>query len=346
MTDTLILDEDGLYNPAHFNDRLLLGLKGTMSEAELHVLRARLQGGIRNKARRGELRIPLPVGLAYDAQDRVILDPDRQVQQAVRTFFQIYQRQGSALAVVRYFRQNGLRLPRRLRAGHNKGLLVWGALIHTRALQVLHNPRYAGACAFGRTRTYKRPNGRDGYIVQPQENWQVLLTDAHPGYISWEQYQDNLQTLRACAQAHGQDRRKSPPGQGPALLQGLVVCGVCGRRMTVRYHQRQGRLVGEYLCQREGIQHGHRICQWIAGDGIDRLVGELLLEMVQPVTLELAFAVQAELQARLQEVDKLRRQQVERARYEAELARNRYMRVDPNSPSLPIWSARSAERII
>lgn len=165
----------------------------------------------------------------------------------------------------------------------------------------------------------------------PQEDWHTLIPDAHPGYISWQQYQDNLRTLHACAQAHGQDRRKSPPGQGPALLQGLVVCGVCGRRMTVGYHTRHGKLMGNYNCQYESHEHGQSVCQQIPGSGIDQAVGQLLLEMVQPVTLELAFAVQAELQARLEEVDQLRRQQVERARYEADLARNRFMQVDPNN---------------
>ena len=331
LTDTLILDEDGLYDPSHFNDRLLLGLKGTMSEAELHVLRARLQGGIRNKARRGELRMPLPVGLTYDPQGRVVCDPDKQVQQTMRTFFQTYQRQGSACAVVKYFSENGLSFPRRLRGGLTKGQLIWGPLSHTRALQMLHNPRYTGAFVFGRTRACKRSSGRAGFKPQPQENWHTLIPDAHPGYISWQQYQDNLRTLRSCAQACGQDRRKSPPGQGPALLQGLVVCGVCGRRMTLRYHRRNGQLVADYLCQNEGIEHGHPICQHVPGGSIDRAMGELLLEMVQPATLELAFAVQAEMKARLEEVDRLRRQQVERARYEADLARSRYMQVDPGN---------------
>ena len=156
LTGTLILDEDGLYDPSQFNDRLLLGLKGTMSEAELHVLRARLQGGIRNKARRGELRMPLPVGLIYDMQGHVILDPDRQVQQALRTFFQVYQREGSALAVVKYFYKNDLNFPRRLRGGVNKGQLAWGPPCHSRAVQVLRNPRYAGAFVFGRTKACKR----------------------------------------------------------------------------------------------------------------------------------------------------------------------------------------------
>ncbi len=182
LTETLILDEDGLYDPSNFNDRLLLGLKGTMSEAELHVLRARLQGGIRNKARRGELRMPLPVGLIYDTQDKVVLDPDKQVQLALRTFFQVYQREGSALAIVKYFHKNDLSFPRRLRGGANKGQLVWGPLGHSRALQVLRNPRYAGAFVFGRTKVYKRSNGRLGAKPVPQEGWHTLILDAHPGY--------------------------------------------------------------------------------------------------------------------------------------------------------------------
>lgn len=331
LTDTLILDEDGLYDPSHFNDRLLLGLKGTMSEAELHVLRARLQGGIRSKARRGELRVPLPVGLVYDPRGKVILDPDRQVQQALRTFFQVYQREGSALAVVKYFNRNELKFPRRLRGGQSKGRLAWGPLCHTRAVQVLRNPRYAGAFVFGRMKATKQPDGRYTVKPVPQEQWHTLIPDAHPGYISWDQYQDNLRTLHACARAYGRDRRESPPGQGPALLQGLVVCGVCGRRMTVRYHVRQHAQVVDYKCQHDSCEHGKDVCQSIPGRGVDEAIGQLLLEMVQPVTLELAFAVQAELQTRLDEVDQLRRQEVERARYEAELARNRFMQVDANN---------------
>jgi len=302
-----------------------------MSEAELHVLRARLQGGIRSKARRGELRVPLPVGLVYDPQGNVVLDPDRQVQQALRTFFQVYQREGSALAIVKYFGGNNLKFPRRLRGGPNKGQLAWGALCHSRALQVLRNPRYAGAFVFGRMKACKQPDGRYAVKPVPQEDWHTLIPDTHPGYISWDQYQDNLRTLHACARAYGQDRRKSPPGQGPALLQGLVVCGICGRRMTLRYHARQGAQVVDYTCHHESHEHGKDVCQTIPGRGIDHAIGQLLLEMVQPVTLELAFAVQAELQTRLEEVDQLRRQEVERARYEADLARNRFMQVDPNN---------------
>jgi DNA invertase Pin-like site-specific DNA recombinase len=330
LTDTLILDEDGLYDPGQFNDRLLLGLKGTMSEAELHLLRARLQGGIRNKARRGELQLPLPVGLVYDPQGRVTLDPDQQVQQAVRAFFSAYERTGSACGVVRSFGEQGLLFPRRLRRGLRKGELVWGPLTHSRALQVLHNPRYAGAFAFGRTRMRNTGEGRVSYQKLPQDEWHTLIPAAHPGYITWEQYQEHQRRLRAYAQAHGLDRRKSPPGEGPALLQGLVMCGVCGQRMTVHYHSRNGSLQPNYVCQRDGIEHAQPICQDISGAGIDAAIGELMLEMLQPHTLELAWAVQHELQARLEEADQLRRRQVERARYEAELAEHRFMRVDPN----------------
>lgn len=328
LTDTLILDEDGVYDPSHFNDRLLLGLKGTMSEAELHVLRARLQGGILNKARRGELESPLPVGFLYNAQHQTVFDPDQQVQESLRFFFDTFRRTGSACAVVKAFRRKGLLFPRRLKKGPHKGDLVWGELPHSRTLHLLHNPRYAGAFVYGRSRTRLNPDGRTSYTKLPREQW-VLLKNAHPGYISWEQYEENQLRLRENAQAIGTDRRKSPPREGPALLQGLVVCGVCGSRMTVRYHIRQGRILPDYVCQRDGAEHLLAICQHVVGAPIDKTVGQLLVESVTPLALEVTLAVQQELQARLDEADKLRRKQVERARYEADLAQRRYLHVDP-----------------
>ena len=331
LTGTLILDEDGLYDPGHFNDRLLLGLKGTFSEAELHILKARLQGGIRNKALRGELKKPLPVGLAYDAQDHVILDSDRQVQQSFRTFYAVFERLGTALGTVKYFHRKGLLFPRRLRRGVRKGELVWGPLTHGRALQALHNPRYAGAFVHGRHQTCTTSSGRKGARQIPQEEWDIVIPGSHPGYITWEQYQRHRQQLRQYAQAYGLDRRKSPPGEGPALLQGLVVCGICGQPMTIRYRSVRGRLQPQYLCQREGIEHAEPICQSIPGQGIDDGIGQLLLELMTPVTLDVALAVQEELQSRLAEADRLRKQQVERARYEVELAQHRYMQVDPRN---------------
>jgi DNA invertase Pin-like site-specific DNA recombinase len=160
LTDTLILDEDGIYDPAHFNDRLLLGLKGTMSEAELHLLRARLIGGMMSKARRGELQSRLPIGFVYDAAGRAVIDPDKQVQQTLRVFFETFRRTGSATATVRAFREQGLTFPRRVTHGANKGEIIWGDLEHARALWILHNPRYAGAFFYGRSRQRRHGEGR------------------------------------------------------------------------------------------------------------------------------------------------------------------------------------------
>ncbi len=328
LADTLILDEDGVYDPAHFNDRLLLGLKGTMSEAELHIIKARLQGGILNKARRGELQSPLPVGFLYSPTHQPVLDPDKQVQQSLRFFFETFSRIGSAMATIKTFRQQGLLFPRRLKKGPHKGDLLWAELTHSRALQMLHNPRYAGAFVFGRTQTRRKPNGGDAFRKQPREQW-ILLPDMHAGYISWEQYEENQRRLRENAQAHGHDRRKSPPREGPALLQGLVLCGVCGGRMTVRYHCRGTRPVPDYVCQKDGIEHGKPLCQSVNGEQIDRSIGNLLIQTMTPMALDLALTVQQEIQVRLDEVDRMRCKQVERARYEADLAQRRYMHVDP-----------------
>jgi len=330
LSDTLILDEDGLYDPSHFNDRLLLGLKGAMSEAELHVLRARLQGGLLNKARRGELKLRLPVGLVYDARDRVVLDPDQQVQGSLQAFFQTFQRTGTASATVKFFQQEGLLFPRRLWRGVRKGELIWGPLEHSRALQTLHNPRYSGTYVWGRFRVEKMGRRKTPRELPPDQ-WEVLIPDSHPGYIDWPQYQCNLKRLRENAHSHGADRRKSPPGEGPALLQGLVVCGVCGRRMTLRYHVRDERLTPTYVCQREGIEHAQPICQSIPGHVVDEAISQLVLRAMKPVALEVTLAVQQELEQRLDDADRLRQQRVARARYEADLARQRFMQVDPKN---------------
>lgn len=330
LTNTLILDEDGIYDPSHFNDRLLLGLKGTMSEAELHVLRARLQGGILNKARRGALKGPLPVGLLYDAADQVILDPDQQVQQALRLFFATFRRVGSAWATVRAFREQGLTFPRRVRSGPHQGDLLWGPLLHCRALQVLHNPRYAGAFFYGRSHSRTTVDGRVRFELRPREQWDVLLPETHVGYLTWADYEENLRRLAANAHALGPDRRASPPREGPALLQGVVLCGVCGERMGVHYHARGDQLTPDYVCQRRGIAHGEAACQRIPGVCVDRAIGDLLVEAVSPLTLDVTLAVQEELVARAAEADRLRQQQVARARYEADLAQRRFMQVDPD----------------
>src|SRR5579863_4802162 len=329
LTQTLILDEDGVYDPGHFNDRLLLGLKGAMSEAELHVLKARLVGGVINKAQRGELKMPIPVGLVYDEDQRVVLDPDQQVQQSLRVFFATFERVGSAWATVQTFRREGWKFPKRGQAG--SGEIAWQELTHPITLDTLHNPRYAGAFCFGRTRSWKDVEGKYHCRQLPRDQWRFLKQNAHAGYVTWEQFLANQERLLQNQQARGGERKAGPPREGPALLQGLVLCGKCGRAMTIRYHHRFGRLTPDYVCARNCVEKSEPVCQCIPGGDIDAGVGQLLVQSVTPLALEVALNVQSELQTRLVEADRLRRQQVQRAQYEMDRARVRYMRVDPNN---------------
>lgn len=329
LAGTLILDEDGIYDPAHFNDRLLLGLKGTMSEAELHVLRARLRGGVLNKARRGELRLTLPVGFVYEGE-RVMIDPNTQVQESIRFFFKTFEYTGSAYLTVKAFSEKGLKFPKRLRTDPNKGNLIWVDMTHSRALHILHNPRYAGVFFYGRTHQPKGPNGHHIVKKLPKDQWFAFLPESHPGYITLEQFESNERQLAKNEQVYGA-QRKTPPREGPALLQGLVVCGICGRRMTLRYHERNNRLVPDYMCQFRRIQLAMGKCQEIPGAGIDKAIGDLLIKMMTPVTLEVSLAVQKQLESRAKEAEMLRRKGVEQARYETDLARRRYMCVDPEN---------------
>jgi len=331
LSHTLILDEDGIYDPTEFNDRLLLGLKGTMSEAETHLLTARLRGGLMNKARRGELCSQLPVGLVYDDRDQVVLDPDQQVQQSVRLLFETFYRTGTAHRTAKHFRDHGLLFPRQVLSRPDKGKVIWGPIGVRNVLLVLHNPRYAGAYAFGRGRWKTDTGGRKKWELLPRDRWQVLIPDAHPGYISWQQYEDIDQRLRQNALAYGIDRRHGAVREGPALLQGRVVCGICGNRMSVHYHRRSKQLVPDYLCNRNYMEHAAPVCQIMPGASIDAAVGKLLVKAMTPMAIELSLAVQEEIQAQLDEADRLRRQQVERARYEADAARRRYMHVDPEN---------------
>ena len=308
LADTLILDEDGVYDPAGFNDRLLLGLKGTMSEAELHVIKARLRGGILNKAKRGEFRCPLPTGLCYDHSGNVVLDPDMQVREAIVHFFETFARVGSASQTVKAFRKEGLLFPSRL---HNTET-VFRPLNVSTAQRVLSNPRYAGAYAYGRRRYRRTINGKKTLRTQAKEDWLACIPDAHPGYISWEQHQENLNILKA--NSHGYDAaRASIPREGPALLQGRAVCGQCGRHFRVRYAARRGRQEAWYICDRAHTYRGEPLCQSIAGSAVDEAIGRLIAEQMTPAAVELAFEVRKEIQARQQEADRLRCRAVERA---------------------------------
>jgi DNA invertase Pin-like site-specific DNA recombinase len=331
MTGTLICDEDGLYDPRDFNDRLLLGMKGQMSECELHFIKARLRGGVLSKARRGELITPLPVGLVYDGAGHVIPDPDAAVRGALEYLFATFEATGSATAVVKAFRAAGLTFPWRHLKGPRKGETDWKPLAHHTVLHVLHNPRYAGAFTYGRHRHLVLPGGRRATTILPRSEWISFIPGAHPGYITMDQYDANIAKLAANAAAHGRDRAAGPPREGAALCQGIIICGKCGTRMTVRYHRRRGTSWPTYLCQRDGIENARPICTAIPGAGLDQAIGQLLIGTLTPLAVEAALTVTAELEHRADQADALRAAHVDRARHHADLARRRYLTVDPGN---------------
>jgi len=331
LNRTLILDEDGLYDPGSFNDRLLLGLKGSMSEAELHLLGARLRGGQLSKARRGELKQQLPIGYRYDGADHPVFDPDSQVRAAVEKVFALFAQTGSARAVLLAFNRDGLLFPALIRKGLRKGELVWEPLKHWRVLSLLHNPFFAGAFCYGRRRTIHRPDGKLGFELLPRERWDTLIEDHHPAYISIAQWEANQAQLGRNAQSRGEDRKAGPVREGPALLQGLVICGRCGRRMTVGYRQQRGQMMPDYRCMATAIQEGSRVCQRIPGANLDQAVATLLLGQLTPLAVEAALAVTDQIAAREAESDRLRAAHVQRAEHRADLARRRYLAVDPDN---------------
>ena len=281
LTDTLVIDEDGVYDPGQYGDRLLLGILGTMSEAELHWLRNRLLGGKLEKAEKGTLRMRPPVGLVFDPAGQLVLDPDEEVRDAVRLLLTLFEQSGSALAVVDHFAAHGLRFPTRSWGKGRDGELVWRPLRHGRVLSLLHNPRYAGTYVYGRTKTRARPlpgetprvKGRTRQVALAE--WPIVRHNAHPGYISWEQFLRNQQQLDDNCTSRSKDRRGAVR-EGAALLQGIVLCGRCGRRMTVRY-TRHG-TTPSYECNQVHKERAGRTCQFVRGDGVDAVVAELFLQ--------------------------------------------------------------------
>ena len=326
LANTLILDEDGVYDPTSFNDRLLLGLKGTMSEAELHVLKARLRGGILNKVRRGEYRCALPTGLVYNESGAVVLDPDAQVRETMVHFFETFSRVGSAHQTVKAFRDEGIRFPSRLRSPATG--VVFRQLTASTAMRTLRNPRYAGVYAFGQ-RVYARSvDGKKTQRKRARDEWLACIPNAHPGYITWDRHQENLRLL--ASNGHGYDAaRASPPREGVALLQGRAICGRCGQHMRARYRDARGKLETWYICDRSTDSRAEPNCQSLAGRPIDHAVGVLIAEKMTPAAVELALEIQKEIETRYDEADQLRCRGIERAQVDAELAQRRFMMVDP-----------------
>jgi DNA invertase Pin-like site-specific DNA recombinase len=332
ITGTLVIDEDGCYDPAEFNDGLVLGMKGTFAQAELHIIRARLHGGKLNKASRGELRFPLPVGFVFN-DDKIVLDPDREVQGAVRTVFKLFEQEGTAYAVVRRFQELGLRFPRRSYGGAWDGKLLWGRLTHSRMIGLLANPSYAGAYVFGRYQSSKQvgPSGEIATRLRPvpQEAWRVLIRDHHEGYIDWDRFVANRHRLGA--NRTNREGLAGPAREGLCLLQGVLLCGECGRRLTVRY-KGNGGLYPMYQCQwkhREGLSS--RSCLEVSSTPLDKVIADRVVGAITPVTIELALAALTNLEERDREIGAQWWMRIERARYDADLAERRYEEVDPSN---------------
>jgi hypothetical protein len=326
LNQTLIGDAEAIYDLTQLNDRLGLGLKGTMSEAELCTMRARLQGGLRHKAARGELATKLPIGFVSAPAGQMTLDPDQHVQEAIQVLFKTFRQVGSSIGVVRYFTQHGLTFPTRPIKGPPHGEGWWTALSSSLTLRILHNPRYAGACAYGRTRLRQSPSGGASYQQRRREDWHALVKQAHPGYISWEEFEANQERLQRNRTRHPH----GPARQGAALLQGIVMGGTCGRNMSTSYKRRaRGRIDPIYTCNRAKLDYSAPICTSLPGGAVDRMLTSLLLEQMTPRAMEAALSVQQEMLQQAQEAAKLWHRQVERAQYAADLAKRRLMAVDP-----------------
>jgi DNA invertase Pin-like site-specific DNA recombinase len=339
----IIADGERLYDPGVYHDRLLLGLSGIMSEAELHQIRLRLHQGERQKAARGDLRLPLPAGLAYAAGGEIILNPDEEVQARLRFVFSTFQALQSAKAVMRELQRHSLALPVRPLRGPAPHVVVWMPADSARVLQILQNPAYAGAYVYGRhcqDPLRRRANApRCATVRVPVEQWPVCLRDAHPGYIGWEEFMSNQKRLAGNV-AHRAAERPGAPRRGWALLQGIAVCGRCGRRMTLHYSGPCGDYP-RYQCGADQAQNGSPRCQEVRALPVDALVEQVLLDALAPDQITLAVAAVGQLETETKLLEQQWALKRERARYEAERARRQYDAVEPENRLV----ARSLERV-
>lgn len=333
---TLIADEDGIYDPQDPNDRLLLGVKGTLFAAELHILRARMRGNLLNKARRGELALRLPVGYRRLGDGTVVLDPEEQVRQTLSRIFERFAVLRNARAVQRELNAQRLQMPRLIQLGADKGKLIWVQPTYQMIQQVLTSPVYAGVFVYGRRKLEMTPG--DPPVMaerrRPVEEWDIIVPDVYPAYLSYDQYLRNRQQLHDNMYNFAKKARGAPR-DGMALLQGLMLCGRCGRRMTVSH----GRAYRRYECRRAQLDYAAPPCQAFPVRHLDAAVGSVFLQAVQPAALEATLQAFAALERERLDLDRHWQLRLERARYEAERAQRQYDAVEPENRSV----ARSLE---
>jgi DNA invertase Pin-like site-specific DNA recombinase len=320
----LIADNDGLYDPGSANGRLLLGLKGQLSELELHTIRARMTAGLLNKAARGALALQLPVGLVRDATDTVHQDPHREVQERLALVFTTFLRVKSASKVLDFFKAHDLHLPRRDRFGD----LLWKQPTVAALLQILKNPAYAGAFVYGRTRSVRSdPTApRAKQIRLPMEQWKILVKDVYPAYVSWETFEQIQALLRDNYAEYDRNQTRGVPRPGAALLHGILYCGECGHKLVVQY---QGGT--RYLCNYLRQQHHVPVCQDIPGDPVDLRVVETFFQALAPVELDVYARAVAAQQTTEDQLEQANQHHLERLRYAAALAERQFNRVDPDN---------------
>lgn len=339
---TLIADGEQLYDPRRYHDRLLLGLSGMMSEAELHQLKLRLHAGERQKAERGELRQPLPAGLERQRDGSVLLHPDQEVQARLRLVFDKFAELGSARAVLRYLQQQDLPLPTRPLRGPAPHEIVWQPASAQRVLAILHNPAYAGAYVYGRSTTdplrHRADHPHSGIVRRPVAQWPVCRQGAYPAYLSWEQYLHNQGRLQD-NQNRYEAEHPGAPRRGPALLQGLVICGRCGARLRLRYSGLQGQYP-VYDCSVAKQAYNHPRCQQVRALQLDAVVAQHCLAALEPDKLALALATLEQVEHEAQALQHQWHLRLERARYEADRAQRQYNAVEPENRLV----ARSLER--
>jgi DNA invertase Pin-like site-specific DNA recombinase len=334
LSGALLADPDGVYDPSFYNDRLLLGLKGTMSEAELYLIRQRMASGKLAKAERGELAVPLPIGYVRRSSGEVVFDPDERAQTVVRLVFDTFTRLGTLNAALRFLVANEIQLPVRSHTGLDKGELCWRRPSRETLQNMLHNPIYAGYYAYGRRRVDPRRKapGRPstGRVVRNRDEWLVLLADRMPAYISVEQFDANQVRLAANQQIAA---APGAPRPGAALLSGLLHCGLCGgHRMTVRYRISEDAGSHGYTCSWFPVNYGTgEPCQHIAGKALDDYVTAQVLAALAPAALEVSLAAAAQAEAERATMDTLWRQRVERVRYAADRARRQYQLAEPEN---------------